>query len=88
MDDTAGPDGSDQPEPAGESAPDAAIDWTGVQPDRSPIRPLDDQTFLLRLRLLTERAASLTRLRQAFLDQRSDGQQLPRDPEPAPRRSR
>lgn len=64
------------------------IDWTGVQPDRSPIRPLDAETFSTRLRLLAERAESLTRLRQAFHDQSPDGQQLPSNPEPTSRPSR
>ena len=67
------------------SSAEAGTDWTGVGQDRSPIRPLDDATFELRLRLLSERAESLTRLRRAFTDQPSHGQQLPRDPEPASR---
>ena len=45
------------------------VDWTGVQPDHTPIPRLDDQTFAGRLRLLSERAESLTRLRTAFTDQ-------------------
>ena len=36
------------------------VDWTGVQPDQSPIEPLDDKSFTVRLRLLSERARSLT----------------------------
>jgi len=64
------------------------VDWTGVQPDQTPIPPLDDQTFAGRLRLLSERAESLTRLRTAFTDQTRHGQQLPRDFEPTARPSR
>lgn len=64
------------------------IDWTGVQPDRSPIRALDADTFATRLRLLAERAEGLTRLRQALHDQSPHGQQLPGNPEPASRPSR
>ena len=64
------------------------VDWTGVQPDHTPIPPLDDQTFAGRLHLLSERAESLTRLRRAFTDQTRDGQQLPRDFEPTSRPSR
>jgi hypothetical protein len=45
------------------------IDWTGVEPDRSPVRPLDAQTFTERLTLLSERAESLTVLRKAFTEQ-------------------
>jgi hypothetical protein len=77
MDETGVPDRSDldRAEPA--SPADAGVDWTGVRPDRSPIRPLDDETFSIRLRLLGERAESLTRLREAFTDQSARGQQLP-----------
>ena len=35
-------------------------DWTGVEPDQSPIAPLDAHTFADQLRRLSERAASLT----------------------------
>jgi hypothetical protein len=63
------------------------IDWTGVQPDDSAIDPLDASSFLARLRLLAERAHSLTILRRAFAEQR-DGQQLPRHPQSTPRSSR
>ena len=55
-----------------------AIDWTGVQPDRSPIAPLNEESFIVRLRLLSERAESLTILRKAFAEQSSHGEQLPR----------
>ncbi len=55
-------------------------DWTGVGPDRSPVKPLDAHTFAARLRLLTERAESLTVLRAAFSEQQPRGEQLPRRP--------
>ena len=64
---------------------DPNIDWTGVQPDRSRIAPLDGNSFIARLRLLSERANSLTILRNAFNQEQSDGKQLPRYSEPAPR---
>ncbi len=67
---------------------DSIIDWTGVQPDRSPIEPLDDNSFSIRLRRLTERAESLTILRNAFAQQQSNGKQFSRDFEPTSRRSR
>ncbi len=70
------------------SNPESLVDWTGVQPDRPPIGPLDEESFSLRLRLLSERARSLTTLRKAFAEQRSHGEQLSRDPEPASRPSR
>jgi len=43
------------------------IDWTGVRPDQSEIGRLDDNSFVVRLRLLSERARSLTILRNAFM---------------------
>ena len=43
-----------------------AIDWTGVQPDDSPIEPLNARTFVLRLRRLEEWVSDLRRLRQAM----------------------
>ena len=64
------------------------FDWTGVEPDLSPIQPLDARTFEARLRLLSERAESLTILRRAFSEQHARGQQLPPDPERPPRPSR
>ena len=64
------------------------IDWTGVRPDESPIEPLDARSFAVRLRLLSERARSLTILRNTFTEQRSDGERLPRNFEPASRPSR
>ena len=64
------------------------IDWTGVQSDHSPIGPLDSDSFLVRLRLLSERAHSLTILRRAFAHQQPHGEQLSRNFEPASRRSR
>jgi len=57
------------------------IDWTGVQPDQSPIAPLDERTFTMRLRLLSERATNIMILRNAFKQQHPDGHQLSRDPE-------
>ena len=64
------------------------VDWTGVGPDRSPIEPLNDHTFAVRLRRLSERAQSLTILRGAFAEQHAHGEQLLRHPDPAPRPSR
>jgi len=64
------------------------IDWTGVQPDRSPMEPLNEKLFSLRLRRLGERAESLTILRRAFTQQQANGQQLSRNSEPASRQSR
>ncbi len=52
------------------------IDWSGVEPDRSPIGPLDDQTFVVRLRRLSERAESLTILRKAFTEQQPQAPRL------------
>ena len=57
------------------------IDWTGVQPDQSPIAPLDRESFLVRLRLLSERAFSLAMLRNAFAQQHPHGEQLSRNPD-------
>ena len=48
-----------------------SIDWTGVQPDDSPIEPLDGRTFLLRLRRLEEHVHDLTLLRRALMEQQS-----------------
>ena len=67
---------------------DDPIDWTGVEPDQSPVAPLDAHTFVLRLRLLGDRAASLTVLREAFVEQHRRGQQRPRPSEPAARSAR
>jgi hypothetical protein len=64
------------------------IDWTGVQPDPSPIRPLDAVTFVERLRQLTDRAAALTLMRKAFHDQHFNDEQISRDSEPSARQSR
>jgi hypothetical protein len=69
-------------------APGDSIDWTGVQPDSSPIEPLNANSFLARLRRLSERAESLTTLRNAFAQQHFNGKQLSRNSEPASRRSR
>jgi hypothetical protein len=52
------------------------IDWTGVEPDQSPVRPLDAHTFATRLRLLTDRVESLTILRKASTEQSSSGEHL------------
>jgi hypothetical protein len=57
------------------------IDWTGVEPDQSPIAPLDECTFTTRLRLLSERATNIMILRNAFKQQHHDADQLSRDPE-------
>jgi hypothetical protein len=54
---------------------DSTIDWTGIQPDQSPIGPLDANSFIVRLLLLSERAESLTVLRNAFRQQQSYGEQ-------------
>lgn len=64
------------------------IDWTGVQPDHSPIAPLDERTFKVRLRLLSERATSMMILRNAFKQQQPHDDQLSRDSEPPSRQSR
>jgi len=64
------------------------IDWTGVEPDQSPVAPLDGHTYVARLRLLSERAASLTTLRKAFAEQHPSGEYIPRRSEPPPRPSR
>ena len=63
-------------------------DWSGVQPDTSAIEPLDGNSFLVRLRRLSERAESLTILRNAFAEQNFNGKQLHRNFEPASLRSR
>jgi len=67
------------------SSPD--IDWTGVKSDESPVAPLDANTFVLRLRLLGERANDLTILRAAFVEQNTRGEQLSRPSESALRPS-
>jgi hypothetical protein len=65
----------------------AIIDWTGVLPDASPIEPLDDHTFAVRLRLLTERSESFARLRGAFIEQHPNGG-FPQDSRTSSRQSR
>ena len=50
---------------------DRSIDWTGVQPDDSPIEPLNGRTFLLRLRRLEEHVHDLRLLRRALKKQLS-----------------
>jgi hypothetical protein len=64
---------------------ESSVDWSGVQPDQSPIEPLNADTFIARIELLSERARSLKILRRAFVEQKSNGEQLHRNPEPAPR---
>ena len=58
-----------------------SIDWTGVQPDDSPIEPLDGRTFLLRLRRLEEYVHDLTLLRRALMEQQSHGPRVSSNPE-------
>ena len=65
--------------PTMHSPEDSNIDWTGVQPDQSPIAPSDDISFAIRLRLLSERARSITILRKAFTEQQPHGEQLSRN---------
>jgi len=55
------------------------VDWTGVEPDRSTIAPLDSQSFVTRLHLLGERASSLRILREALARQQSHDAQPSRD---------
>ena len=71
-----------------EKPADSDIDWTGVQPDQSPIAPLNADTFVERLRLLSERANSLLILRNALSQQQPHGDQLPRNSEPPSRQPR
>ena len=68
-----------------EKPADSDIDWTGVQPDQSPIAPLNADTFVERLRLLSERANNLLILRNAFSQQQPNGDQLYRNSEPPSR---
>ena len=56
-----------------------SVDWTGVRPDDSPIGPLDSRSFLVRLRMLSERVSDLTLLRQARTEQHTHEERLPRD---------
>ena len=58
-----------------------SIDWTGVQPDDSPIEPLDGRTFLLRLRRLEEYVHDLTLLRRALKEQQSHDPRVSSDSE-------
>lgn len=64
-----------------EPADERRIDWTGVQPDDSPIAPLDGRTFILRLRMLGERARDLTLLRRARNEQQPHDRRVHRDSE-------
>jgi hypothetical protein len=61
------------------------VDWTGVEPDRSPIAPLNATSFVLRLRRLSERAMTLRMLRAAFQEQRQHDPGPPRDTEQSSR---
>jgi hypothetical protein len=67
---------------------DEEIDWSGVRPYRSPIAPLDSVTFLERLRLLSDRADSVTILRKAFQQQNPHDNEVSRYPEPPARQPR
>ena len=60
---------------------DRSIDWTGVQPDDSPIEPLDGRTFLLRLRRLEQHVHDLRLLRRALKEQQPHGRPASRDPD-------
>lgn len=64
-----------------EPADERGTDWTGVQPDDSPIAPLDGRTFILRLRMLGERARDLTLLRRARNEQQPHDRRVHRDSE-------
>lgn len=64
-----------------EPADKRRIDWTGVQPDQSPIAPLDGRTFTLRLRMLGERARDLTILRRARRERPPHDRRVHRDSE-------
>ena len=57
------------------------IDWTGVQPDDSPIEPLDGRTFLLRLRRLEAHARDLTLLRRALMQRQAHDRRVSADSE-------
>ena len=58
-----------------------SIDWTGVQPDDSPIEPLDGRTFLLRLQRLEECVRDLTILRRARMERQPHDRPVSRDSE-------
>ena len=58
-----------------------SIDWTGVQPDDSPIEPLDGRTFLLRLNRLEQHVHELRLLRRALKEQQCHGRPASRDPD-------
>ena len=60
---------------------DRGIDWTGVQPNDSPIDPLDARTFLLRLQRLDERVRDLRLMRRALTEQQPHDRRLSPDPE-------
>lgn len=41
-------------------------DWTGLSTSREPVAPLDERTFIERLRLLSTRARDVALLREAM----------------------
>lgn len=47
----------------------ASIDWTGVAAPSERIAPLDADTFVSRLNLLSARANDIRALRRAFIEQ-------------------
>lgn len=46
-----------------------SVDWTGVEPDATPIEPLTAETFAARLNSLTDAVAALDSLKRAFDEQ-------------------
>ena len=58
-----------------------SIDWTGVQPDDSPIEPLNSRNFLERLQRLEARARDIALLRQGMTEQNRHEERLHRDSE-------
>ena len=74
--------------PAMQPLENRTADWTGVRPDDSPIEPLDSHSFLVRLRMLSERARDLTLLRSAWTEQQPHEERLPRYSERTSRPSR
>ena len=58
------------------AADNRGIDWTGVQPDESPIEPLNARTFLLRLKRLDDSVRDLRLLRRALKERQSDDRRL------------
>jgi hypothetical protein len=45
------------------------VDWTGVEPDETPIAPLTAETFAARLNSLTEAVSALDALKRASGEQ-------------------